>query len=242
RDWTAINLLLQWINENNPLRQVTAAPGNFNWSNPAAWIDAFPDPARPNGAAPDNTRGSVDINANQAARYYDVTLSNPGTITLDMDPQIDWLSIEGAQSQLVIGGHTLEGLAGNKPSPRLLPTRPAGPPAPPPRARPPPAAGGTVASPAGAGRRGQDAVCHPRHTRRYLGRHRDAGTLWSLDPVCAPDRGRDQRPVRTIHFLPAVGISFAVRAVLRSHFRQCDPDANPVRRRGRTDCEPAGGR
>src|SRR5262249_33578272 len=51
-----------------------------------------------------NTRGSVDINANQAARYYDVTLSNPGTITLDVDPQIDNLSIMGAQSQLVIGG------------------------------------------------------------------------------------------------------------------------------------------
>src|SRR5262249_29854433 len=39
-----------------------------------------------------------------AARYYDVTLSNPGTITLDMNPQIDNLSIMGTQSQLVIGG------------------------------------------------------------------------------------------------------------------------------------------
>jgi uncharacterized protein with beta-barrel porin domain len=103
-DWTPINLFLQWIQENNPLRQVTAAPGNFNWSNPAAWIDAFADPANPNGAVPDNTRGSVDIAANQAARYYDVTLSNPGTITLDMSPTIDNLAIVGAQSQLVIGG------------------------------------------------------------------------------------------------------------------------------------------
>src|SRR5262245_32235024 len=106
--WTPLALFLDWIAQNDPLRQVTAAAGNFNWSNPAAWIDAFPDPARPNGAVPDNTRGSVDIDANEAARYYDVTLNNPGTITLDMDPQIDWLSIEGAQSQLVIGGHTLE--------------------------------------------------------------------------------------------------------------------------------------
>src|SRR5262249_4633103 len=103
-DWTPINLFLQWINENNPLRQVTAAPGNFNWSNPVAWIDAFADPARPNGAVPDNTRAAVNFDANQAARYYDVTLSNPGTITLDMNPQIDDLSIMGAQSQLVIGG------------------------------------------------------------------------------------------------------------------------------------------
>src|SRR5262245_58141832 len=103
-DWTPINVFLQWINENNPLRLVTAAPGNFNWSNPAAWIDAFPDPARPNGAVPDNTRAVVNFDANQAARYYDVALSNPGTITLDMNPQIDDLSILGAQSQLVIGG------------------------------------------------------------------------------------------------------------------------------------------
>jgi hypothetical protein len=51
----------------------------------------------------------VDINANQAARYYDVTLSNPGTITLDVNPQIDNLSIMGAQSQFVIGGpYTLQ--------------------------------------------------------------------------------------------------------------------------------------
>ena len=40
-DWTPINLFLQWINENNPLRNVTATAGNFNWSNPAAWIDVL---------------------------------------------------------------------------------------------------------------------------------------------------------------------------------------------------------
>jgi outer membrane autotransporter protein len=111
--WNPLSVLLDWVAQNNPLRELTAAPGNFNWSNPAAWIDAFPDPARPNGAVPDNTRGSVDIDANQAARYYDVTLNNPGTITLDMDPQIDTLSIAGTQSQLVIGApYTLEVLLG----------------------------------------------------------------------------------------------------------------------------------
>src|SRR5262249_18029924 len=77
-NWTPLALFLDWINQNNPLREVTAAPGNFNWSNAAAWIDAFPDAARPNGAVPDNTRGSVNIDANEAARYYDVTLNNPG--------------------------------------------------------------------------------------------------------------------------------------------------------------------
>jgi hypothetical protein len=101
-DWTPINLFLQWINENNPQRQVTAVAGDFNWSNPAAWIDAFPDPARPGGAAPDNTRGSVDMAANEAARYYNVTLLDPGTITLDMNPQIDTLSIEGAHHRFAV--------------------------------------------------------------------------------------------------------------------------------------------
>ena len=125
-DWTPLSLFLQWVLENNPLRQVTAATGNFNWSNPAAWIDAFPDPARPNGVVPDNTRGSVNIDANEAARYFDVTLSNPGTITLDMDPQIDSLSIEGAQSQLVIGGHTLEVLLDTRLSAGVLTMLPGG--------------------------------------------------------------------------------------------------------------------
>src|SRR5262249_43926445 len=244
-DWTPINVFLQWINENNPLRLVTAAPGNFNWSNPAAWIDAFPDPAMPNGAVPDNTRAVVNFDANQAARYYDVALSNPGTITLDMNPQIDDLSIMGAQSQLVIGGpFTLQALLDTTLSARTLTMLP----------------GGTLTTrtytqtgrllqyllaPRGAGRLSGVTTAtlgaSLRPPARSLGCHRDADTLCSIAPVSAPDRGPDQRPVRTIHSLPAVGISFALWAVLRSHFRRCDPGANPVRRRGRTDCEPAGG-
>lgn len=108
--WNPLSVLLDWVAQNNPLREVTAAAGNFNWSNPGAWIDSVPGvPSR----VPDNTRGSVNIDANEAARYYDVTLSNPGTITLDINPQIDTLSITGAQSQLVIGGpYTLEVLLG----------------------------------------------------------------------------------------------------------------------------------
>jgi hypothetical protein len=52
-DWTPINLFLQWIQENDPLRRVTAASGNFNWSNPAAWIDSVPGVV---SGVPDNTR------------------------------------------------------------------------------------------------------------------------------------------------------------------------------------------
>jgi uncharacterized protein with beta-barrel porin domain len=99
-------LFLQWIQQNDPLRQVTAAPGNFNWSNPAAWIDSVPGVV---SGVPNNTRGTVNFDANQHADYYDVRLSNPGTITLDMNAQIDALSIAGARSQLVIGApYTLE--------------------------------------------------------------------------------------------------------------------------------------
>jgi outer membrane autotransporter protein len=122
--WTPLALFLDWVAQNNPLRQVTAAAGNFNWSNSAAWIDSVPGvPSR----VPDNTRGSVDINANEAAHYYQVTLSSPGTITLDMNPQIDTLSIVGAPSQLVIGApYTLEVLLGTMLSAGTLTMLPGG--------------------------------------------------------------------------------------------------------------------
>jgi outer membrane autotransporter protein len=111
-DYTALADFLGWVHENNPLRQVTASAGNFTWNNPAAWRDEFADAANPNGAVPNNTVGDV---GNNPARYYDVNLSKPGTITLDMNPQIDTLSITGSQSQLVIGAlYTLEVLLGTE--------------------------------------------------------------------------------------------------------------------------------
>ena len=123
-EWTSLSLFLDWVAQNNPLRQVTAAAGNFNWSNPTAWIDSVPGVP---GQVPDNTRGNVDINANEAAHYYQVTLSSPGTITLDMNPQIDTLSIAGAQSQLVIGApYTLEVLLGTLLSAGTLTMLPGG--------------------------------------------------------------------------------------------------------------------
>ena len=59
---------------------------------------------------PNNTVGNVGTNP---ARYYNVTLNQPGTITLDMNPQIDTLSIAGKESELVIRApYTLEVLLG----------------------------------------------------------------------------------------------------------------------------------
>jgi uncharacterized protein with beta-barrel porin domain len=103
--WTPINLFLDWLAQNDPLRQVTAAPGNFNWSNSAAWMDSVPGVV---SAVPNNTIGNVVDYQFDIARYYNVTLSNPGTITVDMNPTIDTLAIAGPQSELVLpAGFTL---------------------------------------------------------------------------------------------------------------------------------------
>ncbi len=100
--WTPISLYLEWLAENNPLRMVSSKAGNFNWSNPGAWSDSSPDAANPNGAAPNNTNGNVSDYQTQVARYYQVTLSNPGAITLDTSPTVDTLMISGAHAQLIL--------------------------------------------------------------------------------------------------------------------------------------------
>jgi outer membrane autotransporter protein len=123
-DWTPINLFLQWIEQNNPLRDVTARSGNFSWSNPAAWTDKVPGVA---SAVPNNTDNYIDSEGDKVARYYNVSLSNAGTITLDMNPTIDKLSIEGAQSELKIGGpYRLEVLLDTKLSAGFLTMLPGG--------------------------------------------------------------------------------------------------------------------
>jgi secreted trypsin-like serine protease len=63
--WTPLNLFLDWLAENNPLRQVTAAAGTFNWNNPAAWIDSVPGVV---SGVPDNARGNVTDYQNDIAR------------------------------------------------------------------------------------------------------------------------------------------------------------------------------
>src|SRR5262249_31339706 len=107
-----------------PLREVTAAAGKFNWSNPGGWIDSVPGGP---GRGPDNTRGSVNIEANEAARYFDVTLHNPGTNTPHKNPPNHALSIARGPSQLVIAGpYTLEVLLGTTLSAGTLTMLPGG--------------------------------------------------------------------------------------------------------------------
>ena len=235
--WTPLTLFLDWVAQNNPLRQVAAAAGNFNWSNPGAWIDAFPDPARPNGAVPDNTRGSVDIAANQAARYYDVTLSNPGTITLDMNPQIDNLSIMGLQSQLVIGGpYTLQVLLDTRLSAGVLTMLPGG-----------ILATGTYTqtggllqfqlAPSGSGR---IEVVNTATLGGTLGVAVTPGLYGLSTPYSLLTAGAISGQFAQFISSPLSAFLSLSGPVYSPTVRRRDADPNSVRSRGRAECEPAG--
>jgi subtilase-type serine protease len=82
-EWTPVNLFTNWIAQNNPQRLVTANAGNFNWSNPAGWSDSELGQTNfaPNNAVFYNRAAGTDPSEN-FARYYQVTLSNPGMMTL----------------------------------------------------------------------------------------------------------------------------------------------------------------
>lgn len=100
--WTPVALFSTWIAQNNPLRQMSSNAGNFNWSNPAAWSDSV---AGVTAQVPNNTVGNVNGFLN-VANYFNVTLANTGTITTDISPTIDSLSIAGAGAQLSIAPNT----------------------------------------------------------------------------------------------------------------------------------------
>jgi subtilase-type serine protease len=101
--WTPVQLFASFIAQNNPLRQISSNAGNFNWSNAAAWADSVPGGPAP--VVPNNTVGAVAGYLN-VAYYYNVALANPGTITTDISPTIDSLSIQGPQSQVTISPNT----------------------------------------------------------------------------------------------------------------------------------------
>jgi subtilase-type serine protease len=109
--WTPVSLFADWLAQNSPLRQAASNSGNFNWSNTAAWSDVTGGTPTA-GNVPNNTDGFIPPNAAGTAqlavgKYYDVTLANSGTITLDINPTIDSLTISGASSQLSIPQNTL---------------------------------------------------------------------------------------------------------------------------------------
>jgi hypothetical protein len=77
--WTSLLVFADWVNGNGFSPIITAQPGNFNWSNTNAWA---------NGMLPASTNVAW--------------LSNPGTITLDLNTQVSALWVTGQQSQLVV--------------------------------------------------------------------------------------------------------------------------------------------
>jgi outer membrane autotransporter protein len=103
--WTSVQEMLSFLDQFDPLRQVTAVGGNFSWSNPNAWNDSVLGMI---GEVPNNRNGSFTPPYGDAGRFFQVQLTQPGQITLDMNPTIDTLEIDGAQSQLVLpAGFTL---------------------------------------------------------------------------------------------------------------------------------------
>ncbi|MDO9411137.1 MAG: autotransporter domain-containing protein [Pseudolabrys sp.] len=97
--WTPVADYADWLAANNPLRSLTAKAGNYNWSNASAWQDGAPGGRI---AAPTNFVGNVVNYETDLAYYYNVALSNPGNIMLDINPTVDKVAISGAQSQLTI--------------------------------------------------------------------------------------------------------------------------------------------
>ncbi|MCB8822261.1 autotransporter domain-containing protein, partial [Microvirga rosea] len=96
--WTPAQDYWGWIAQNNPLRQTFANPGVFAWSNPAAWSDTLG-----RSEVPNNRDGSFS-GYGEVGRYYDVSLNAASTVTVDIDPTIDSLSVTNASAVLNIPG------------------------------------------------------------------------------------------------------------------------------------------
>ncbi|MFC3640118.1 trypsin-like serine protease, partial [Camelimonas fluminis] len=88
-----------WIDASNPLRYITANPGTWAWSDPAAWTDG----GNPAGTAPYNRDGAPYSQSHgDAGRYYEVFLSNASHVFVDNAPVIDRLVIANADAKLEI--------------------------------------------------------------------------------------------------------------------------------------------
>lgn len=102
--WAAVQDYLAWLNVANPLRLVSARPGNVAWSDGSAWSES---------EVPNNQPGSLDGPYGLAGRYFDVRLFESGRVSLDMDTTIDALSVFGARTVLdVTANHTMQVITG----------------------------------------------------------------------------------------------------------------------------------
>lgn len=91
--WEYVQNYLDWIYANNPLRSVSAAARAGAWSDAAMWSE---------GVVPENVHGGFDAPGGYLGRYYDVWLSEPSTVRVDVSPTIDSLRVTNPQATLDI--------------------------------------------------------------------------------------------------------------------------------------------
>lgn len=88
--WPAIWTFQDWIAQNSFLQSASAVAGDGLWSSASHWSG---------GMVPNNSTGYV---SNGAARYYDVSLNQPGTTLLDMNAMVDTLAVDHPDAALDI--------------------------------------------------------------------------------------------------------------------------------------------
>ncbi len=95
--WTWIADYSNWLTLNNPLQSLTSKQGTYNWNATAAWST---------GEVPNNKDGNIAKGA--LGRYFEVTVNTPTTLTVNMSPTIDKLTVDNAQAALTVNaGQTL---------------------------------------------------------------------------------------------------------------------------------------
>lgn len=100
--YASISFNRDWIDENNPLRYVSAEAGLWKWSDAQAWTDAGAAPGAAR-VAPDNHDGSITAQPyGVLGRYYEVYVSNASHITLDKPATIDRLVVANSDARIDI--------------------------------------------------------------------------------------------------------------------------------------------
>lgn len=95
--WTSTAWYNDWIDSNNPLRASSATAGDHAWSDASMWTDTLG-----RHDVPDNHDGDASNGHGLSGRYYNVSLNQAGTTTVDFNPVIDGLSVNSVGAALTI--------------------------------------------------------------------------------------------------------------------------------------------
>ena len=102
--WTSVQDSMPWLVANNPLRFVSARAGAVAWSDPTAWSE---------GEVPNNREGSLQAPIGLPGRFFNVTLTEPGNVGVDINAAIDGLDLRSGQSTLDLAANrTLQVITG----------------------------------------------------------------------------------------------------------------------------------